>query len=511
MFHNICYSFPRQGAEQVRGMNRLFALFVEKVPRLTRAAVLSVMLLALPPGSASACSVAAALRFAGGELRSGHVSTADETGRGHLILAADSSDASHLHFDDMKWVLIGTLTLAVLLAAFVVWTWLLRRGVSHATSAHRAGEERFGRTIENLTEGLIIIAEDGTIETVNAASEKIFGYTRDELVGRNVTMLMPESVAVRHDGHLQRYLKIGVGRIIGIDPREVTALRRGGDEFPMDLAVSDMTMGGEHKFIGIVRDITERKQVEAELRLAKDQAEQANLSKSEFLALMSHELRTPLNAIIGFSEIIRNESFGALENERYKVYAADINNSGLHLLEIVNDILDLSKIEAGNHDLDEEELDVEELISVLLRTLEPHARKGRVEFCFNPVGALPRLYADRRKVQQILFNLASNGIKFTEPGGSVTVEAGVENGSGYWFRVIDTGIGIAPEDIETAMAPFSQIDQDLARKYEGTGLGLPLTKSLADMHGADLELAGNPGGGTVVTVRFPAERIVVDG
>ncbi len=408
-------------------------------------------------------------------------------------------------------VLIGALVLVVVLAAFVVWSWLLRRGVVHATAAREEGEERFGRTIENLMDGLIIISESGVMETVNPAVESIFGYGKDELVGHHVSMLMQENEAREHDGYVARYLNTGEARIIGIGPREVIARRRDGSAFTLDLAISEMTTGGEHKFIGVVRDITLRKQAETELLQAKEQAEQANRAKSEFLALMSHELRTPLNAIVGFSDIISNESFGAMGNERYRDYAADINQAGLHLRDIINDILDLSKIEAGIQELDEEELDMEELIGTTVRTLEPYAREAQVAFEFVSIGALPRLRADRRKVQQILFNLVSNGIKFTEPDGRVTLEAGVQPDNCYLFRITDTGIGIAPEDMATAMAPFSQIDQDIARKYEGTGLGLPLTKSLTEMHGGKLELVSEPGGGTVVTVRFPAERIVADG
>lgn len=407
-------------------------------------------------------------------------------------------------------VFAGALVLAVLLAAFVVWSYLLRRRLTVATAARIEVEEQFGKTIENLMDGLIIISETGRIETVNPAIESIFGHPADDLVGQSLSILMPESGTVEHPAHLTRYLDTGVGHIIGIGPRVVTARRKDGAEFPLDLAVGEMRIGNERKFIGIVRDITGREQAETELRQAKEQAEQANRAKSAFLTLMSHELRTPLNAIIGFSEIIKNESFGDIGNKRYLAYSSDINASGLRLLEIINDILDLSKIETGVAEFEEEEIDVEAAIRNLLGNMELLARDAGVEVSFRPMDRLPKLLADRRKFQQILFNLTSNGIKFTEPGGRVTLEAGIEDHNGYLIRVTDTGIGIAPEDIESAMEPFSQIDQNLTRQYEGAGLGLPLTKSLIELHGGEFNLASELGRGTVATVRFPPKCIAVN-
>ncbi len=244
------------------------------------------------------------------------------------------------------------------------------------------------------------------------------------------------------------------------------------------------------------------------LRLSKVQAERANRAKSEFLAAMSHELRTPLNAIIGFSEIIKDENFGPVGSTKYRDYAGDINESGQHLLGLVNDILDLSKIESGTDELQEDKIEISEVIRSVLMLVGQRAEQGGSKLELELADQLPALRADERKLKQILVNLLSNAIKFTDAGGKVALRAWSRMGSGHVFQIIDTGIGIAPEDIPKALSQFGQVDGDLDRKYEGTGLGLPLTKALVELHGGTLDLQSQVGVGTSATVRFPAERIV---
>lgn len=255
-------------------------------------------------------------------------------------------------------------------------------------------------------------------------------------------------------------------------------------------------------------DISERKAAEEGLLVAMKEAEIANQTKSEFLANISHELRTPLNAIIGFSEIIKDEKFGAVGNTKYRDYVEDINESGQHLLALINDILDLSKIESGTDELNEEDIDIREATDSILKLVTGLARSGNVELEVDVSDDIHDLYGDERKVRQILLNLLSNAIKFTPNAGKVTLRIWSRTDSGYVFQVVDTGIGIAFEDIPMALAPFQQIDSGLDRKHEGTGLGLPLAKSLVEMHGGYLDLQSEVGLGTTVTVRFPAERIV---
>ncbi len=234
----------------------------------------------------------------------------------------------------------------------------------------------------------------------------------------------------------------------------------------------------------------------------------ANRSKSEFLASMSHELRTPLNAVIGFSEIIKDETFGPVGNVKYRDYAKDINDSGQHLLSLINDILDLSKIESGTDELHDDNIEIPGIIRSALKLVGQRAQQRGIKLELELADQLPALRADERKLKQILVNLLSNAVKFTDAGGTVTLRAWCRMDSGYVFQIVDTGIGIAPEDIPKALSRFVQVDGDLNREYEGTGLGLPLTAALIELHGGSLDLQSKVGVGTTVTVRFPANRIV---
>jgi signal transduction histidine kinase len=255
-------------------------------------------------------------------------------------------------------------------------------------------------------------------------------------------------------------------------------------------------------------NIEAMKRAEQELLRAKDDAEVANRAKSEFLANMSHELRTPLNAILGFSGIVQSESFGPIGNANYRDYITDINDAGRHLLALVDDLLDFSKIEAHKHKLEEEQIDVPKVIRCCLTLLEGRAQVGGVKIGSEVPEVLPDLFADKRNIKQVLINLLSNAVKFTPSGGSVTIRTWVHADDGYVFQVADSGIGIALEDIPKALSAFEQIDGSLDRKYEGAGLGLPLAKSLVELHGGSLDLQSQVGVGTTVTVRFPAKRIV---
>ena len=243
------------------------------------------------------------------------------------------------------------------------------------------------------------------------------------------------------------------------------------------------------------------------LTKALDAAAAASQAKSQFLATMSHELRTPLNAIIGFSELLKGELFGPLGDARYKGYINDVHRSGKHLLALVNDVLDFSKIDAGHLELQEDQIDIGETLSTSLRMIEGQAANTGVILENEIAGDLPILRADERRVRQILLNLLSNAVKFTQRGGKVRLIAFTDDNE-FIVQVSDTGIGMAPEDIPRALERFGQLDSDLNRKYEGTGLGLPLTKKLAELHGGRLEIESALCVGTKVTVAFPAERLI---
>jgi len=286
--------------------------------------------------------------------------------------------------------------------------------------------------------------------------------------------------------------------------RMVAAIKRaqGGERISLDWK--------SHDEIGLVVSEFEKLQdrqlqVQVDLRATKEVAEQANRAKSEFLATMSHELRTPLNAIIGFSEFIKAETLGPINVPRYRDYLNDIHSSGTHLLSIINDILDMSKIEAGEMKLIEEPVDLARLTAKCVRLMADQAEKGGVTVNVDIPPEVPRVLGDRRMVSQIVLNLLSNAVKFTPPAGRVTI-AVRDGGDGIVISVRDTGIGIPADKLQVVLEPFRQADSSDRRVYGGTGLGLSLVKSMTELHGGSIEIHSVEGEGTEVEIRFPVER-----
>lgn len=487
--------------------------------------------------------------------------------------------------------------------------------------------------METVVDGIITINEQGIVQSFNKSAEKIFGYRAVEVINRNIKMLMPAPFANEHDIYMASYRHTNKARIIG-KGREVMGLRKNGVTFPLDLAVSELKRDGKSLFIGVVRDITERKTAEealsdsrerlklaisgagegiwdwnirsdhlyisakirdltgykrkfikakswlrlihpddrgeyqyrlirhlkghtpsffAECRLrhkdggarwirisgmalrdkagwvyrmagsvgditeriefqhqiieAKERAEIANRVKTEFLANMSHELRTPLNAIIGFSDVMLSGLFGGLDT-RYQEYIENIRDSGSHLLAVINDILDVSRIEAGRMELHPERIHASELIDAAIRLIRDRATEADLSLTRRVAKDLPDLMVDSQRIKQVMLNILSNAVKFTPAGGKVVIKASTHKNGELVIAIQDTGIGMTQEDIQTALTPFGQVDSKLARKFEGTGLGLPLTKSFVELHNAQLRIKSKPDEGTTVSVHFPPDRVV---
>ncbi|WP_293326432.1 PAS domain-containing sensor histidine kinase [Parvibaculum sp.] len=371
-----------------------------------------------------------------------------------------------------------------------------------AEQAMRASEESFESLFFNAPQPLALV-DPRSLEVIqaNSAAQVLVGYERDGDGDSklNVSSFFPNGDVVPS---LRMVAESG-GRGAG---KEVELIRLDGTRIWVAVSVAPVGFKGRRSVLVGLQDVTEKRHQLDTLRQARDMANEASRSKSEFLANMSHELRTPLNAIIGFSEALQNELFGPVGSPRYREYAEDIHDSGVHLLTLINDILDLSKIEAGHFKLHEDEADLNPIVSSALRLVRHRAEKADITLnCVLPDPPLT-VVVDERALKQVLINLIANAVKFSHAGSSVTVSAGLRSDS-LRISVADRGIGMEADDIPRALAPFSQLDGTLSRSHEGTGLGLPLAKHLTELHGGTLSIESAPDVGTTVHVDLPIECV----
>jgi PAS domain S-box-containing protein len=369
----------------------------------------------------------------------------------------------------------------------------------------KESDERY-RALVNLLPDAVYVHKDGVIVLSNGAANILFGaQSSDDLVGLSLMELTHPEFREVVTERAAMLADPGKRTIFMRQKR----LRLDGSWFWAEVAAAAFEWDNARGGIVVIRDVTEQMQAEELLIQSKETAELASRAKTEFLANISHELRTPLNAIIGFSDLIQREMFGPIGVPQYADYIRDIYTSGHHLHDLINDILDLSKIEAGKLDLHEENFDLGAVIGRCLRVVAPRADENGLKLVEDIDPNLPHVRGDERKIKQIIINLLSNAVKFTEKGGQISVStSGGNTGDGVAIVIADTGIGMAPEDIPRALMPFGQVDSTLSRRHEGTGLGLPLTNSLIELHGGRLEIDSTPGLGTSVTVWLPDWRIV---
>ncbi len=363
--------------------------------------------------------------------------------------------------------------------------------------------------LDTATDGIVTLDEKGNVLSFSAGAEALFGYRSAEVIGKPFSNLLAgESRSVLQD-YLAALSGGGIASVFN-DGRDVTGVVSQGGGISLFMTITRLSGTRQAKYCAVLRDVTQWKKTEAQLRRDKEEAERANAQKSEFLAQISHELRTPLNAILGFSDVMRSERFGEIKNEKYLGYANDIHKSGSHLLSLINDLLDLSKVEAGKLELNFTSVDLRSVVEECFVLMHDQATAARVVVRKSMPADLPNVVADFRSIKQILLNLLSNAIKFTDPGGQVIVSALVTAGGELKLKIKDTGIGMNQDDLQTALKPFRRLDEPGRDEQQGTGLGLPLTRALTEANRARFDISSEKKRGTMIEITFPTTRVLAD-
>lgn len=373
--------------------------------------------------------------------------------------------------------------------------------------------------LDTATDGIITLDNAGKICSFSPGAEALFGYQSAEIVGKKFSRLLDDNSRKIVADYLEALAGSGLAAVFN-DGREVVAKVRQGGTIALFLTIGRIerrkmtptrdrdNMVGAPAFCVVVRDISNWKETENQLRQSKESAEKSNAQKSMFLANISHELRTPLNAIMGFSEVMRSERFGEIENEKYLAYANDIHSSGEYLLTLINDLLDLSKVESGKLELNFTSVNLSDLVDEALHSLEEQARSKKIGLQKSMPKKLPNVVADARSMKQVLLNVLSNAVKFSSPGGKIVTTAKLESDGELLLTIKDSGRGMNNQQLKRALEPFQQVGHTDEHEMPGTGLGLPLAKALTESNRAKFTITSAPGKGTLVEILFPTTRVL---
>ncbi|VAW99614.1 diguanylate cyclase/phosphodiesterase (GGDEF & EAL domains) with PAS/PAC sensor(s) [hydrothermal vent metagenome] len=355
--------------------------------------------------------------------------------------------------------------------------------------------------IETIADGVMVINDQGIVESFNPAAALLFGYDEAEVLGKNVKMFISEDISPKHDVHIQKFVSSDEKEIVGFS-REVTGLHKNGGTFPLKLSVKEMLIEGDLKFTGVMHDITEQKDFETKMIIAKELAESGTKIKNDFLATMSHEIRTPMNGVLGMIQLLNETS---LTNEQ-REYVDVIKNSGSALLEIINNILDFSKIEAGQLKIDIIEFNLEQIIFDVIQLLARNAQRKNIRFIFNYSVECPKyVLGDPNRLRQVIMNLVGNAVKFTEQGHIYILVKQIKKiNSKCTMRIVvqDTGIGISEQALPQLFESFTQADSSISRQYGGTGLGLAISKQLVKLMGGDINVTSQVNAGSTFSINI---------
>ena len=382
------------------------------------------------------------------------------------------------------------------------------RSVAQDLTRARADISELRAILDTATDGVAILDEKGTILGLNGAAQALFGVEQNEIVGESFTHLLHRDSHAEALDYLEGMRSASGMRSVFNDGREISGREKKGGRIPLFMTLGRISDEEPKRFCAVLRDMTAWKRAEAGLTEARQAAEMANAKKGDFLAKISHEIRTPMNAIIGFADLMQEERLGPLGNPKYKEYLGDIRTSGQHVVSLVNDLLDLAKIEAGRMELNFAAIDLNAIVASTVALIQPQATQNRVLVRTQLAQNLPPVVADERSIRQIVLNMLSNATRFTEAGGQVIVSTSMLSTGEVAIRIRDTGIGMTANEIEQALEPFRQVGRDRAKG--GTGLGLPLTKALVEANRANFDISSKPGEGTMVEIIFPPTRVLAE-